>query len=58
MKKTRWAPLLALMLVVLGLFVAACGDDEDEGGNGGAAPEEFRAPRHERTRAFLQSINH
>jgi glutamate transport system substrate-binding protein len=46
MKITRWAPLLALMLV-LGLFVAACGDDEEEpaGGNGGgqATPqaEEF-----------------
>src|SRR5918997_6931969 len=40
MKVRRWAPLLALMLVVLGLFAAACGDDEDEGGNGGAAPEE------------------
>jgi glutamate transport system substrate-binding protein len=29
MKVTRWAPFLALMLV-LGLFVAACGDDDDD----------------------------
>jgi ABC-type amino acid transport substrate-binding protein len=29
MKLTRWAPLVALMLV-LGLFVAACGGDDDE----------------------------
>jgi glutamate transport system substrate-binding protein len=47
MTKTRWAPLLALMLVVLGLFVAACGDDDDEGGNGGAAPEETEAAQVE-----------
>jgi glutamate transport system substrate-binding protein len=46
MKITRWAPLLALMLV-LGLFVAACGDDEEEPpANGGqqepaAQVEEF-----------------
>jgi glutamate transport system substrate-binding protein len=32
MKKTRWALLLAL---VLGLFVAACGDDEEEPASGG-----------------------
>ncbi len=39
MKITRWAPLLALMLV-LGLFVAACGGDEEQpaGGNGGGEP--------------------
>ncbi len=46
MKITRWAPVLALMLV-LGLFVAACGEDEEQpaGGNGGGEPtaqaEEF-----------------
>jgi glutamate transport system substrate-binding protein len=38
MKKARWAPLLALMLVVFGLFVAACGDDEEDQ-NGDSAPE-------------------
>ena len=36
MKATRWALLLAL---VLGMFVAACGEDEDEpSGGGGAEP--------------------
>jgi glutamate transport system substrate-binding protein len=39
MKITRWAPVLALMLV-LGLFVSACGDDEEEPANGGQATEE------------------
>ncbi|MGH2451462.1 MAG: glutamate ABC transporter substrate-binding protein [Candidatus Limnocylindria bacterium] len=40
MKTTRWAPLLALMLV-LGLFVAACGgDDEEPAGNGGEPTQE------------------
>lgn len=39
MKITRWAPVLALMLV-LGLFVAACGDDEEEPAGGGQATEE------------------
>jgi glutamate transport system substrate-binding protein len=42
MKRTRWAPLLALMLL-LGLFVAACGDDEEEpagGGGGGETAQE------------------
>src|ERR687895_1422834 len=39
MKVTRWAPLLALMLV-LGLFVAACGDDEEEPANGGGGQTE------------------
>jgi glutamate transport system substrate-binding protein len=38
MKTRRWAPLLALMLV-LGLLVAACGDDDDDGGGGGASEE-------------------
>jgi glutamate transport system substrate-binding protein len=38
MKARRWAPLLALMLV-LGLLVAACGDDDDDGGGGAAAEE-------------------
>jgi glutamate transport system substrate-binding protein len=33
MKKTRWALLLAL---VLGMFVAACGDDEEEPADSGA----------------------
>jgi ABC-type amino acid transport substrate-binding protein len=36
MKAMRWAPLWALVLV-LGLFVAACGDDEEPAG-GGAEP--------------------
>ena len=39
MKVTRWAPLLALMLV-LGLFVAACGDDEEEPAAGGEQQEQ------------------
>jgi glutamate transport system substrate-binding protein len=46
MKGTRWAPLLALMLV-LGLLVAACGDDEGEPAGGGqeqaAEAEKFPA---------------
>ena len=43
MQVKRWAPLLALMLV-LGLFVAACGDDDEEpAGNGGAEPTEQAA---------------
>jgi glutamate transport system substrate-binding protein len=45
MKTRRWAPLLALMLV-LGLLVAACGDDDDDGG-GGAASEETPAAQAE-----------
>jgi glutamate transport system substrate-binding protein len=36
---TRWAPFLALMLV-LGLFVAACGDDDDEEPAGGGQEEQ------------------
>jgi glutamate transport system substrate-binding protein len=39
MKVTRWAPFLALMLV-LGLFVAACGDDDDEEPAGGGQEEQ------------------
>ena len=39
MKITRWAPVLALMLV-LGLFVSACGDDEEEPAGGGQSTEE------------------
>ena len=43
MKVTKWAPLVALMLV-LGLFVAACGDDEEEpAGNGGGEQQEQAA---------------
>jgi glutamate transport system substrate-binding protein len=47
MKATRWAPLLALVLV-LGLLVAACGDDEEEPAGGGqpeqaAEAEQFPA---------------
>src|ERR687895_240081 len=49
MKVRRWAPLLALMLVVLGLFAAGCGDDEDEGGNGGAGPEEPQEAQAEKS---------
>jgi glutamate transport system substrate-binding protein len=44
MKTTRWAVLLALLL---GLFVAACGDDEEEepaGGGGGGAAEVEQFP--------------
>jgi glutamate transport system substrate-binding protein len=36
MKASRWALILAL---VLGLFVAACGDDEEEPASGGGAEE-------------------
>ena len=36
MKTTRWALLLAL---VLGLFVAACGDDEEEPASGGGSEQ-------------------
>ena len=36
MKATRWALILAL---VLGLFVAACGDDDEEPASGGGTPE-------------------
>jgi glutamate transport system substrate-binding protein len=39
MKVTRWAPLLALMLV-LGLFVAACGDDDDDEQPAGGGQEQ------------------
>jgi glutamate transport system substrate-binding protein len=39
MKITRWAPFLALMLV-LGLFVAACGDDDDDEQPAGAGQGE------------------
>jgi glutamate transport system substrate-binding protein len=46
MKITRWAPLLALMLV-LGLFVAACGDDEEEPANGGGGQTEEPAAQVE-----------
>jgi glutamate transport system substrate-binding protein len=46
MTKTRWAPLLALMFVVLGLFMAACGDDDDDGGDA-AAPAETEAAQVE-----------
>jgi glutamate transport system substrate-binding protein len=46
MRGTRWAPLLALVLV-LGLLVAACGDDEGEPAGGGqeqaAEAEKFPA---------------
>ena len=36
MKTTRWALVLAL---VLGLFVAACGDDEEEPASGGGSEQ-------------------
>jgi glutamate transport system substrate-binding protein len=42
MKVKGWAPLLALMLV-LGLFVAACGDDDDDEQPAGGGQEEQAA---------------
>ena len=46
-RKRLW-PLLAVLVLVLGLAVAACGDDEEEGGGGsGAAQEETPAAEAE-----------
>jgi glutamate transport system substrate-binding protein len=44
MHRTRWAPLLALILL-LGLLVAACGDDEEEPAGGGQPEQAAEAEK-------------
>jgi branched-chain amino acid transport system substrate-binding protein len=39
LSRVRWLALLSCLLGLFALSVAACGDDEDEGGTGGAAGE-------------------
>ncbi len=41
-RKRLW-PLLAVLMLVLGLVAAGCGDDEEEGGGGGASSEQTPA---------------